>query len=208
MLRTLSKGKFYHTKSHDHTAPSPFPAAPPLSQSVWDSGNPSFPWGHQRECGQAVGRAIPYPLHGGWIRLGECWGRGMVITGFFRGSSLVVQSLRLCTPNVGTAGLIPGQGTKIPHVAGHSQKKKKKAGFFGFPWGPASRVQSGGWEDFASNVSLLPQPTSLPPAKASSHKSGEYFMPSWWGWEGVGGSWPRVTAGNRIGHSALLLWCW
>ena len=38
----------------------------------------------------------------------------------------MVQSLRLCTSNVGTAGLIPGQGTKIPHGAGHSQKKKKK----------------------------------------------------------------------------------
>ena len=77
-----------------------------------------------------------------WVRqfpvpsmVGECWGRGMVITGFFGASSLVVQSLKVCISNVGTAGLISGQGTKIPHVAGHSQKKKKgkKSCFFWLP---------------------------------------------------------------------------
>ena len=39
-------------------------------------------------------------------------------------TSLVVQWLRLCASNAGYAGLIPGQGTKIPHAVW--QKKKKK----------------------------------------------------------------------------------
>ena len=38
-------------------------------------------------------------------------------------ASLVVQWLRLCTSSAGYAGLIPGQGTKIPHVVW--QKKKR-----------------------------------------------------------------------------------
>ena len=32
------------------------------------------------------------------------------------GTSLAVQWLRLCTPNAGGMGSIPGQGTKIPHA--------------------------------------------------------------------------------------------
>ena len=36
-----------------------------------------------------------------------------------------VQWLRLCTSNAGGMGLIPGWGTKIPHAAQHSQKKKR-----------------------------------------------------------------------------------
>ena len=39
---------------------------------------------------------------------------------------LVVLWLRLSTSNAGIAGLIPGQRTKIPHVTGWGQKKKKK----------------------------------------------------------------------------------
>ena len=35
---------------------------------------------------------------------------------------LVVQWLRFCTSNAGGMGLIPGQGTKIPHAARCSQK--------------------------------------------------------------------------------------
>ena len=31
------------------------------------------------------------------------------------GTSLMVQWLRLCTSSSGDAGLIPGQGTRIPH---------------------------------------------------------------------------------------------
>ena len=42
------------------------------------------------------------------------------------GTSLAVQWLRLCAPNAGGMGSIPGQGTKIPHVAWHSLKNKKK----------------------------------------------------------------------------------
>ena len=37
----------------------------------------------------------------------------------------VVQWLRVCTSIVEGTGLIPGEGTKIPHAAGHCQKKKK-----------------------------------------------------------------------------------
>ena len=37
-------------------------------------------------------------------------------------TSLVVQWLRLCAPNAGSTGLIPGQGPKVPHVAWGGQK--------------------------------------------------------------------------------------
>ena len=39
-------------------------------------------------------------------------------------TSLVIQWLRLYTPNAGGMGLIPDQGTEIPHV--NSSKKKKR----------------------------------------------------------------------------------
>ena len=39
------------------------------------------------------------------------------------GTSLVVQWLSPQAPSAGVMGLIPGQGTKIPHAAGHSQKR-------------------------------------------------------------------------------------
>ena len=41
------------------------------------------------------------------------------------GTSLVVQRLRLYTPNAGGVGSIPGQGTKILHATQCGQKKKK-----------------------------------------------------------------------------------
>ena len=59
------------------------------------------------------------------------------------GTSLAVQWLTLCTPNAGATGLIPGWGTKIPHVARHGQKKKKLPG----------RGQKWGWG--ASDTPLL-----------------------------------------------------
>ena len=40
--------------------------------------------------------------------------------------SLVVQWLRLCTPNAGDTGSIPGWGTKIPHAIGHDLNFKKE----------------------------------------------------------------------------------
>ena len=46
------------------------------------------------------------------------------------GTSLAVQWLRLCAPNAGGTGSIPGRGTKIPHAAWCSQNKnniEKKA---------------------------------------------------------------------------------
>ena len=42
------------------------------------------------------------------------------------GTSPVVQWLRLHASTAGDMGLIPGRGTKIPHAAGHSHKRKKK----------------------------------------------------------------------------------
>ena len=49
-----------------------------------------------------------------------CWKLGILWM------SPVVQWLRVCTSIVEGTGLIPGEGTKIPHAAGHCQKKKKK----------------------------------------------------------------------------------
>ena len=40
-------------------------------------------------------------------------------------TSLAVQRLRLCVSTAGGVGLIPGQGTKIPHAAQCSQSKTK-----------------------------------------------------------------------------------
>ena len=39
----------------------------------------------------------------------------------------MVQWLRLHASNAGDTGLIPGQGTKIPHTAPHAKKKKKRS---------------------------------------------------------------------------------
>ena len=41
------------------------------------------------------------------------------------GTSLVVQWLRLCTPNARDTGSIPGWGTKILYVVGQKKEKKK-----------------------------------------------------------------------------------
>ena len=41
------------------------------------------------------------------------------------GTSLAVQWLALRASSAGGAGLIPGWGTRIPHVARGSKKKKK-----------------------------------------------------------------------------------
>ena len=38
--------------------------------------------------------------------------------------------LRLHAPNAGGTGSIPGQGTKIPHAAWRTQKKKKKVSIY------------------------------------------------------------------------------
>ena len=40
--------------------------------------------------------------------------------------SLEVQWLRFCASNAGGMGLIPGQGTEVPHAAECGQKLKKK----------------------------------------------------------------------------------
>ena len=42
-----------------------------------------------------------------------------------KGTSLVVQWLRLCTSTAGGEGSIPGKGTKIPHDPQCSQKNRK-----------------------------------------------------------------------------------
>ena len=68
------------------------------------------------------------------------------------GTSLAVQWLRLCAPNAGDMGSIPGRGTQIPHVTKHrknnnSNLKKKKtvtwnSGWTGDRWQFPCRVQS------------------------------------------------------------------
>ena len=40
-------------------------------------------------------------------------------------TSLVIHWLRLLASNAGVAGLIPGQGTKIPHATARKTKRKK-----------------------------------------------------------------------------------
>ena len=46
-----------------------------------------------------------------------------VTKGIKTGTSLVVQWFRLCTPNAGGVGLIPGWRTKTPHAAWWGKKK-------------------------------------------------------------------------------------
>ena len=48
----------------------------------------------------------------------------------------MIQWLRFLTSNPGGMGLIPGQGTKIPHVEWHVQIKKKG----GFPGGSVVKI--------------------------------------------------------------------
>ena len=43
----------------------------------------------------------------------------------YLGTSLVVQWIRLCVPNAGGSGLIPAQGTRLPHAATKSSHATK-----------------------------------------------------------------------------------
>ena len=52
-------------------------------------------------------------------RLGE---KGKYKKSLAIGTSLMVQWLRLQAANAAGMGLIPGQGTKIPHAARHGEK--------------------------------------------------------------------------------------
>ena len=45
------------------------------------------------------------------------------------GTSLALQGLKLCAPTAGGAGLIPGQGTKIPYALWVTKKKKENYSF-------------------------------------------------------------------------------
>ena len=51
------------------------------------------------------------------------------------GTSLAAQCLRLLPSNAGVMSSIPGQGIKVPHASGCSQKFKKKKKFFFFEEG-------------------------------------------------------------------------
>jgi len=46
----------------------------------------------------------------------------LIKNNFIIGISLVIQALKLHVTNAGGAGLIPGQGTKIPQAMWYSQK--------------------------------------------------------------------------------------
>ena len=50
----------------------------------------------------------------------------LVIQKEWMGNSLGIQWLRLHAPSAGGTGLIPDQGTKIPHAAQRGQKKRNK----------------------------------------------------------------------------------
>ena len=54
-------------------------------------------------------------------RLGK---KGKYQKSLVTGTSLMVQWLKFQAPNAGGMGLIPGQGTKIPHAARHGKKIK------------------------------------------------------------------------------------
>ena len=84
------------------------------SQS-WASGRGSVPIKQGMQVRSLAGELKLHMLHGS---------RKKKIYDF--GSSLPVQWLRLHTSNAEGAGLIPGQGTQIPHASRSSQKKKKK----------------------------------------------------------------------------------
>ena len=76
----------------------------------------------------------------------------LVIKNLLAGPSLVVQGLRLCTPNTGGLGSIPGQGTRsyMPHAVTktqHSQVNEKKKKLAASAGDVETRVQSVDWED-------------------------------------------------------------
>ena len=64
--------------------------------------------------------------HPAKIKMHSCFEGNLSATKYSTGTSLAVQRLRLHTSKAGGAGLIPGQGTKIPHATWRGQKKKKK----------------------------------------------------------------------------------
>ena len=68
-----------------------------------------------------TGMGLSFPKHVWNYSLGIWWEVEEL-----RGTSRVVQWLRLCTYSAGGMGSIPGWTTKIPNAKQHSQKKKKK----------------------------------------------------------------------------------
>ena len=64
----------------------------------------------------------------GLQRIGHDWvpRPTLLLTFTFSGTSLPVQWLRLCTAHAGGVGLIPCQGTKIPHTAWWKKTNKKR----------------------------------------------------------------------------------
>ena len=67
-----------------------------------------------------TGMGLPFPKHVWNYSLGIWWEVEAL-----RGTSLVVQWLRLCTSRTGGVGSIPGWTAKIPNAKQHSPKKKK-----------------------------------------------------------------------------------
>ena len=109
--------------THPRMESSPVPGWRELGQLQVTSGNEKLVAGKQAGPGDEGQRTRQ-------IRLGsrnedrrELGKRVMGDTGVLgqlktrAGTSLVVQWLRLHAPTAGGAGLIPGQGTKIPHAA-------------------------------------------------------------------------------------------
>ena len=67
----------------------------------------------------------------GLQRIGHDWvpRPTLLLTFTFSGTSLPVQWLRLCTAHAGGVGLIPCQGTKIPHTAWWKKTNKQKKNY-------------------------------------------------------------------------------
>ena len=81
------------------------------------------------------------------------------------GTSLVVQWLRLCDSNAGSAGSIPGWGSKILHVLQCGKKKKKE-------------TASSSWSGWNWKVSLGGDGQEAGTSLLASHLDFESVSPS------------------------------
>ena len=82
---------------------------------LWASGRGSVPIKQGMQVRSLAGELKLHMLHGSRKKKKSDFG-----------SSLPVQWLRLHISNAEGAGLIPAQGTQIPHTSRSSQKKKKR----------------------------------------------------------------------------------
>ena len=84
---------------------------------IYPSGSPEFTQGRKDLAARAGLQRVFEPLRG---RNGK---KIILLANQSIGSSLAVQWLRLCAPNAGDMGSIPGQGIEVPHAPQHGQIK-------------------------------------------------------------------------------------